>query len=35
VYSVSTIDGIILIAALALNGTVEHLRRRSAVARRG
>lgn len=35
VYSVSTIDGIILIAALALNGTVEHLRRRSAAARRG
>lgn len=35
VYSVSTIDGIILIAALALNGTVEHLRRRSAAARSG
>jgi ribose transport system permease protein len=34
VYSVSTIDGIILIGALALNGTVEHLRRRAAVARR-
>jgi ribose transport system permease protein len=29
VYSVSTIDGIVLIAALALNGTVEHLRRRA------
>lgn len=35
VYSVSTIDGVILIAALALNGTVEQLRRRSAASRRG
>jgi ribose transport system permease protein len=34
VYQVSVVDGIILIFALALNGTVEHLRRRSAVARR-
>lgn len=33
VYSVSVVDGIILIFALALNGTVEHLRRRSAAAR--
>jgi ribose transport system permease protein len=31
VYSVSVVDGIILIFALALNGTVEHLRRRSSV----
>ena len=29
VYQVSVVDGIILIFALALNGTVEHLRRRS------
>ena len=35
VYQVSVIDGIILILALALNGTVEHLRRRSIAARRG
>jgi len=35
VYSVSVVDGIILIFALALNGTVEHLRRRSAASRRG
>jgi ribose transport system permease protein len=34
VYQVSVVDGIILIAALALNGTVEYLRRRSAVSRR-
>jgi ribose transport system permease protein len=34
VYQVSIIDGIILIFALALNGTVEHLRRRSAISRR-
>jgi ribose transport system permease protein len=31
VYSVSVVDGVILIFALALNGTVEHLRRRSSV----
>lgn len=35
VYQVSIIDGIVLIFALALNGTVEHLRRRSPAARRG
>ncbi len=35
VYQVSVVDGIILILALALNGTVEHLRRRSLAARRG
>jgi ribose transport system permease protein len=35
VYQVSIIDGIILIFALALNGTVEHLRRRSSAWRRG
>jgi ribose transport system permease protein len=35
VYAVSVVDGIILILALALNGTVEHLRRRSAAARHG
>jgi len=35
VYQVSVVDGIILIFALALNGTVEHLRRRAAVSRRG
>jgi len=34
VYQVSVVDGIILIGALALNGTVEHLRRRSTVSRR-
>jgi len=34
VYQVSVVDGIILIAALALNGTVEHLRRRSIASRR-
>ncbi|MGA8465498.1 MAG: hypothetical protein WB688_15130, partial [Trebonia sp.] len=34
VYSVSVVDGIILIGALALNGTVEYLRRRSSVSRR-
>ena len=34
VYQVSVVDGIILIGALALNGTVEHLRRRSSAARR-
>jgi ribose transport system permease protein len=33
VYQVSVVDGIILIFALALNGTVEHLRRRSAASR--
>jgi ribose transport system permease protein len=35
VYQVSIIDGIILIFALALNGTVEHLRKRSSASRRG
>jgi ribose transport system permease protein len=35
VYQVSIIDGIILIFALALNGTVEYLRRRSSASRRG
>lgn len=35
VYQVGVIDGIILISALALNGTVEHLRRRSSASRRG
>jgi ribose transport system permease protein len=35
VYQVSVVDGIILILALALNGTVEHLRRRSSASRRG
>jgi ribose transport system permease protein len=35
VYQVSVVDGIILIFALALNGTVEHLRRRSAASRHG
>jgi len=35
VYAVSIVDGIILILALALNGTVEHLRRRASAARRG
>lgn len=35
VFQVSIIDGIVLIFALALNGTVEHLRRRSSAARRG
>ena len=35
VYSVSIVDGIILILALALNGTVEHLRRRASSARHG
>jgi len=34
VYQVSIVDGIILIAALALNGTVEYLRRRSSASRR-
>jgi ribose transport system permease protein len=34
VYSVSVVDGIILIGALALNGTVEYLRRRSSASRR-
>jgi ribose transport system permease protein len=34
VYQVSVVDGIILIAALALNGTVEYLRRRSSASRR-
>jgi ribose transport system permease protein len=34
VYQVSIVDGIILIFALALNGTAEHLRRRSTLARR-
>jgi ribose transport system permease protein len=34
VYQVSVVDGIILIFALALNGTVEHLRRRSYASRR-
>ena len=29
VYSVSVINGIVLIGALALNGTVEYLRRKS------
>ena len=35
VYAVSIVDGIILILALALNGTVEHLRRRASAAKRG
>jgi ribose transport system permease protein len=35
VYQVSIVDGIILILALALNGTVEHLRRRASASRRG
>jgi ribose transport system permease protein len=35
VYQVSIIDGIILIFALALNGTVEYLRKRSSASRRG
>jgi|tagenome__1003787_1003787.scaffolds.fasta_scaffold20988892_3 ribose transport system permease protein len=35
VFQVSIIDGIVLIFALALNGTVEHLRRRSPAARPG
>lgn len=35
VFQVSIIDGIVLIFALALNGTVEYLRRRSSAARRG
>jgi ribose transport system permease protein len=35
VFQVSIIDGIVLIFALALNGTVEHLRRRSSAARPG
>ena len=35
VYAVSTVDGIILILALALNGTVEYLRRRAIASRRG
>jgi ribose transport system permease protein len=34
VFQVSIIDGIVLIFALALNGTVEHLRRRSSAAGR-
>jgi ribose transport system permease protein len=34
VYQVSVVDGLILIGALALNGTVEYLRRRAAAARR-
>lgn len=33
VYQTSIVDGVILIFALALNGTVEHLRRRSSAAR--
>jgi ribose transport system permease protein len=33
VYSVSVINGIVLILALALNGTVEYLRRKSSVAK--
>ena len=35
VYQVSIVDGIILILALALNGTVEYLRRRSSASKRG
>src|SRR3954452_20555664 len=35
VFQVSIIDGIVLIFALGLNGTVEHLRRRSPAARPG
>jgi len=35
VYQVSVINGIVLILALALNGTVEYLRRRSSAAKRG
>ena len=35
VYAVSIVDGIVLILALALNGTVEHLRRRAIASRSG
>jgi len=35
VYAVGIVDGIILILALALNGTVEHLRRRATASRSG
>jgi ribose transport system permease protein len=35
VYAVSVVNGIILILALALNGTVEYLRRKSAAAKQG
>jgi len=35
VYQVSVINGIVLILALALNGTVEYLRRKSATAKQG
>jgi ribose transport system permease protein len=35
VYAVSIVDGIVLILALALNGTVEHLRRRVIASRSG
>ena len=35
VYAVSVVNGIILILALALNGTVEYLRRRTLAAKRG
>src|SRR6185312_10786471 len=35
VYQVSVINGIVLILALALNGTVEYLRRKSAAAKQG
>jgi ribose/xylose/arabinose/galactoside ABC-type transport system permease subunit len=35
VYQVSVINGIVLILALALNGTVEYLRRKSSVAKQG
>jgi ribose transport system permease protein len=35
VYSVSVVNGVVLILALALNGTVEYLRRKSAAAKRG
>jgi len=34
VYSVSVVNGVVLILALALNGTVEYLRRKSAAAKR-
>jgi len=34
VYQVSIVDGIVLIGALDLNGTVEYLRRRSSASKR-
>jgi len=35
VYSVSVVNGVVLILALALNGTAEYLRRKSAAAKQG